>query len=495
MVLQEEQLRLIFGLKLRQIRNEKGLSLFGLSKKTGLSKSYLNEIEKGKKYPKPDKILSLAQALEVEYDEMVSMKLTGSMAPLSDIILSGILKEIPLELFGIEENNLIDIIAGAPEKVTAFISTLFEIARHYQVGRENFYLAALRTYQESRQNYFQELEQAVEEFAQRYQIDLQSKIKSQDLAEILKEEFQYQIIEAGLLDEDFPPNLRSVFIPKSKKLLLSPGINEAQRVFIFAKELGYCFLKISDRPLSFSWIKFERFEEVLHNFQASYFAGALVIPEKRIKTELDRFFENKTWDSAGFLKLMSEFTDSAETFFQRLTNILPAHFGLNQLFFLRLHLAKDKAPYLSKELHLSRKHQSKALSGTINYCRRWLSTGLLLNPEEHYAADKLRIGAQLSIYHDTGEEYLMIGASDTDPFDDQARRSMVIGLDMNKTFRKVAQFHKDPKLRKQTVGTSCESCAIEDCELRAAEPIRLQKEAQEKELQRKIQKLLEEEAG
>ena len=47
--MQEEYIKLIFGLKLKQVRMAKDLSLFKLSKLTGLSKSYLNEIEKGKK--------------------------------------------------------------------------------------------------------------------------------------------------------------------------------------------------------------------------------------------------------------------------------------------------------------------------------------------------------------------------------------------------------------------------------------------------------------
>ena len=49
-MIEEEYIRLIFGLKLKQIRIEKNLSLFGLAKMTGLSKSYLNEIEKEKNY-------------------------------------------------------------------------------------------------------------------------------------------------------------------------------------------------------------------------------------------------------------------------------------------------------------------------------------------------------------------------------------------------------------------------------------------------------------
>ena len=53
--MEEDYIKLIFGLKLKQIRTDRSLSLFGLSKLSGLSKSYLNEIENGKKYPKPDK--------------------------------------------------------------------------------------------------------------------------------------------------------------------------------------------------------------------------------------------------------------------------------------------------------------------------------------------------------------------------------------------------------------------------------------------------------
>jgi hypothetical protein len=51
---------------------------------------------------------------------------------------------------------LIDIIANAPAKVNAFISTIIEIAQHYNLTRE-FFLAALRSYQEAHNNYFEEL--------------------------------------------------------------------------------------------------------------------------------------------------------------------------------------------------------------------------------------------------------------------------------------------------------------------------------------------------
>ncbi len=67
-------IKLIFGLKLKQLRQDKNLSLSELAVKSGLSVSYLNEIESGKKYPKADKIAVLSEALNVNYDKLVSLK-------------------------------------------------------------------------------------------------------------------------------------------------------------------------------------------------------------------------------------------------------------------------------------------------------------------------------------------------------------------------------------------------------------------------------------
>ncbi len=45
--------KLILGMKLRQLRQERGLSLMQLAEVTNISVSYLNEIEKGKNFRKP----------------------------------------------------------------------------------------------------------------------------------------------------------------------------------------------------------------------------------------------------------------------------------------------------------------------------------------------------------------------------------------------------------------------------------------------------------
>ncbi|HJZ68931.1 MAG TPA: helix-turn-helix transcriptional regulator, partial [Blastocatellia bacterium] len=74
--------KVIFGMKLRQFRERAGLSLTDLSSRTGLSTSYLTEIEHGKKYPKTEKIARIAEHLGKSYDDLVSIRLDEQLSPL-----------------------------------------------------------------------------------------------------------------------------------------------------------------------------------------------------------------------------------------------------------------------------------------------------------------------------------------------------------------------------------------------------------------------------
>jgi transcriptional regulator with XRE-family HTH domain len=138
-----ENLKYIFGLKIRDLRLSKNLSFTELADLTGLSISYLNEIEKGKKYPKGDKILALAKAFSVEYDDLVSLKVNKRLQPLVDLLHSNLFQELPLEMYGLEVQKIIELISESPEKVTAFLSTVSQIARTYEMQREHFFFAAV----------------------------------------------------------------------------------------------------------------------------------------------------------------------------------------------------------------------------------------------------------------------------------------------------------------------------------------------------------------
>jgi transcriptional regulator with XRE-family HTH domain len=187
--LSEERIRLIFGLKLRQLRMDKGLLLTDLATKAGLSISYLNEIEKGKKYPKTDKIALLANALDTPYDSLVSLKLSKQLAPLADLLNSNFLDEIPLSVFGISTAKVVEMMANAPAKVNAFISALMDIARNYNMTQKQFLSAALQSYQELHENYFDDLEDAVERFFVEFDINTSEPISNDFLEDVLKNAF------------------------------------------------------------------------------------------------------------------------------------------------------------------------------------------------------------------------------------------------------------------------------------------------------------------
>lgn len=472
MAIAEEYIRLIFGLKIKQIRTERDLSLFGLSKLSGLSKSYLNEIEKGKKYPKTDKIIKLAETLEVPYDQLVSLKLDKNLAPIGEILQSGILDEIPLELFGIQQSDLIDIIANAPSKVNAFISTIIEIAQHYNMSREGFYLASLRSYQEAHNNFFKDLEDNAIKCANTYQLSLEGKISSKELEEILIEEYGYTINPSGIPKQEELENLRSVFVPSTKTLLLSDRVDEAQKTFIFAKELGYQYLEITDRPYTFSWIKYNHFEEVLHNFYASYFAGALIIPRAHLGEQLKAWFKASSFSEKAFHDIMNMYNASPESFYQRLTNVLPKDFGMQNVFFLRFTHKKGGEKFnLVKELHITHQQQPRSNEVNEHYCRRWMAIKTLqrtANEDLTYAFD-----IQISDYVDTDQRYLVFTSATKDPFKTGFYRSIGIGFLISSSLEKKIEFVNDTNIAKVKVGVTCETCSLLDCDVRKAPPKRL----------------------
>ncbi|MFC7667925.1 ImmA/IrrE family metallo-endopeptidase [Hymenobacter humi] len=151
--------------------------------------------------------------------------------------------------------------------------------------------------------------------------------------------------------------LRSVFQPKSRRLLMRPGLSLGQQAFVLGREVAFNYLKLTERPYVSSSTQVRSFDEVLNNFKASYFAGALLMEEESLLRDLRKVFNAKKWNPGLLLGLMAQYDVSPEMFMQRLTTLLPRHFGLQSLFFLRFDQANADAPYeLTKELHLARLH-------------------------------------------------------------------------------------------------------------------------------------------
>ena len=469
--------RLIFGLKLRELRQERSLSPAELARVCDVSVSYLNEIEKGKKYPKADKILSLSKALDVRYDQLTSLELPRRLEPIGELLNSKLLKEFPLEMYGLEPVRIIELIANAPARMNAFISTIFEIARNYEMRQEHLFLAALRSFQEMHDNYFEDLEQDVRAFVGSHQLSTAAPFDLGQLERVLTGEYGYTLDRETLGRHAVATQarLRSVFQPKAKRLLLRPGLSRGQQAFVLGREVAFNYLKLTERPYASSSLQVSSFDEVLNNFKASYFAGALLMEEESLLRDVKKFFGAKKWQPELLLNLMTQYDVSPEMFMQRLTTLLPRHFGLPSLFFLRFDQADATAPYeLTKELHLARLHNPHGNELNEHYCRRWVSLRLLdearaLPLPDTAEAPVTVAGAQKSRYFGTDDEYLCFTLARAGT-PTQVALSVTIGLRCDDNLTAHVRFLADPALPFRIVNETCERCPIADCESRAAAP-------------------------
>ena len=480
-VINDANVKLIFGLKLRQLRQDKKLLLSELSKMSGISISYLTEIEKGKKFPKAEKISSLAEALGVSYDWLISLQMKQSLAPVSKLLQSKILHELPLEVFGINRAELLELLSAAPVKLNAFLTTLIEISRNYGLKIEDFYFSALRSYQEMQENYFEDIEGVVESFVAKHQIDFLKPLDFNTIRDIAENTYHYQIIDDGLSAQPELQSLRSVLLPgKPPRLLLNKSLSESQKAFIIAREIGFqCIDNINHRSNTSPPVQVDSFEQVLNNFKGSYFACALFLNKDVLIPRLQAFFTQRNFQGDIMLQMIEEFRASPEIFTHRLTNVLPRFFGIQELFFLRFTNENGSDEFeLTKEMHLSGLHDPHTNMQHEHYCRRWISINILKDltkqvKQQSYAGPICR--AQRSKYIGTDKEYLILSFAKPIYDHSEKNNSVSIGLLLTDQVKKKIRFWNDPAIPIRMVGQTCERCPATDCAERKEQPLQFMK--------------------
>jgi XRE family transcriptional regulator, fatty acid utilization regulator len=495
MSLNSDKVKIIFGLKIRQLRLDKKLSLSEVATKSNLSISYLNEIEKGKKYPKTEKIMALASAFEVDYDSLVSLKLSKQLEPIAELLNSNILTELPLEIFGIEPSDFIELMSQAPAKISAFISTIIEISRNYDMRVEQFYFSVLRSYQEMHDNYFEDLEEAAQQFRKLFEITNTTSPNEVLLKEILVNFYHFTIEEFTPEQQPDLKSLRSIFNHKTNKLLINSTLSSEQKAFTYGREIGYQYLQIKNRSYISSVIEAESFEQVLNNFRASYFARAILINKNILIDRLTYFFASPKWDADMLLNIMRLFSVTPEVFMHRISNVMTSHFSIKNLFFLRFNNQVDNELfYLTKEMHLAKLHTPHGTAMNEHYCRRWVSLTILkdlerLQKSQGYKADELICDAQISEYIDTENNYLVISLAKPSPPNRNTNSSITLGFAIDDNLKSIINFLSDSSLIHRKVNETCERCGLSDCAERVVEPIILQKSLQRIKLKEAVANL------
>lgn len=478
MISENNLIKMIFGFKVKYLRQEKKLSYQQLAQATGLSTSYLHDIEKGRKYPKVARITALAEAFGVTYDELVSMRASKKLQPVIDLLTSDFVKEFPLDLFGISTEKLFELFSNTPDKVNAFINTLIRLTRNYQMQKDNFYLAALRSYQDMYDNYFEELEKAVHEFRKACKLKAAPEVATTDLEQILKEQFAITINRKALKLSKALKGKRSYFSQKRKILFLNEGLSNAQENFLLGREIAFQHLQLENRPFLTRIPDVHSFEKLLNNFKASYFSVALLMNEHTLAKDLQAVVGQPRWHAKQFLALIDKYNVTPEMLLQRITNILPHHFGIKDIFFIRITGENDLKHYrMTKELHLSQPQSPYANELNEHYCRRWVSVNIIKNLYTRQQVDNhsdLIIDTQISSYLNTNNQYFCISIARGNAQFPDVPASVTIGLLLTDELRKTFTCLSDPGITIREVNTTCERCHLTDCEARIAPPTFIQ---------------------
>lgn len=465
-------IKFILGIKLKQLRKKSNLSLKELAEKSGLSASYLNEIEKGKKYPKLEKINAIADVLKVSADHLSSTKLGKSLHPLTEFVESELFNKFPAEMFGINDQDIYDLMSNSPEKFSSFLVAVLELARSYDITVDNILQSVLRSYQESYNNYFVDLEnlslQARDEFGLN-----ENNFTSTQLKEVLIQKFDYVIDEESLSHHEQTKSTRSYFKAKKGKniFLLNKDLTEAQKKFTLGKELGICYLGVrrkEDGAIDFA--------QILGDFRASYFSGALSLPAHSFVKDLKEVFQNKSFKEESFLNLLIKYGVSSEVLMHRMTQILPEYFGLNQLYFLRCTNDFEQRPNafkITRELHLAQMHAPHGQRLKEHYCRRWVTITLLKDLAKKMTENKNDVpllGIQRSLINGQNVEYFCVSIARPSKIMPETNSCITIGILMDDYFKRQVSFWNDESVTKKLVGQTCERCNILDCNERAEEP-------------------------
>ena len=428
-------------------------------------------LEKGKKYPKIAKINALAQAFEIEYNDLVSTKASKKIQPIIDLINSDFLKVFPLDMFGISVYKLFELFSNTPDKVNAFISTIIKITRNYQLRNEHFYAAALRSYQDLYDNYFGELELAVKDFRKEAKIKGTVPYTFGFLEKTLKNKFGITTNRTDLAKKKDLIELRSFYSEKKQTLYLQKELSTAQENFLLAREIGFQYLQLKERPYVTRILEVNSFEKLLNNFKASYFAAALLMDEDKLAADIRSFAEQRTWDEKNLLQLLDKYEVTPEMLLQRMTNVLPKHFGIKDLFFIRIKGERDLKSYrMTKEIHLSQLHDPYGNVRNEHYCRRWISINIIKRLRTTRNV-KLLADAQISKYWQTTNEYLCLTIAKPDRLESKTSISVTIGLMMTDEVRQLFGFVGDPNLKYKEVHTTCERCSMPACGARVSPPL------------------------
>lgn len=481
----------MLGLKLSELRRQQHLTLQEVANRSGLAVSYLNEIEKGRKYPKPSKILDLASALGTTYEKLVSPDLGENYRSLSSMLGSDLLQRLPLEALGISPANLMALLGSAPAGINAAVELCDKISQRFNIDAEHLIRAAVLSYVEQKKYYFPEIESQVVEFRQSAGLSAEKALKLSTLSAVLLKRWKCKVDETALSEDPVLAKLKAV-TPDSDppRLLLNPALSPAEKVFHAAREVGYRHLDMHPRVRTSPPLTIESYNQLVHDYRASYFAGALLLDREKLSDDLRSFLGNRTWDGDALLRIMNKHGAEPELFFHRITQLALQEIGVEPLFFVRMDQENAAAePRIAKEIHPRPMEGVYTVAPTEHYCRRWLSVRLLNQLQQQAGRGQVIVGAGRSRMTGLAHELLMMGIAYNRDLKWEGNSCVILGFAVSEAAKRVFRFLGDPQIPFTEEGQTCERCGFNDCMQRVAPGILYEKQVERDRLLNRIRSL------
>jgi len=459
--LREQNLRFILGLKLHNLRQERGLSLVQLSKGCGLSVSYLNEIEKGKKYPKSDKLLSLARALGVTYNELVSADPGEKLRPIAALLTTRMIDDLPLEHYGISPPVLMEIMAAGPDRLGALLAFFGRLATRFAFSVDDLLLAAVRDDLEAGNYHFPALEDRA--------VSLSTEIGWQAghapmLSQVrfsLQRDYGWEIDEQSLGRHPDLADVGAVPVLTGSKprLFLHPNLPESRRAFFIAREIAATALGHYEKKRKQPNGEEHGFRHLRAAADASYLGGALLIPRKILAADLQALFAEEKWSNVRLLDLVSRHGGDAEVVFHRMAQVLP-DLGIGKRYLTRTEGGVGSAEAaVNRELRLGGIPEIKGSELREYRSRRTVATTLVTEAQ----ADPVepRAGVGLERCPSSGHTYLVMVVAQARPLHPQLISGMALGIALDDTVRAKIRFLDDPAIAEQKLEESAASAATQ----------------------------------
>jgi len=453
------QIDLKIGPKIKAFRRQLGIQANKLSDRLGISPSYLNLIENGKRKIDGDLLLKVCEELKIELSDLTNKSELSLISNLSELLGDELFED--LDILGPEVNDLVNTnpkIARAliklgdnyKQKGQEIVSKVENISGKIIDGRKaSFPGEVVSDFLQENKNYFANLEKFAEEIFNRIQINNRATYMA--LCDFLKTEYGVKVID--LLPEDDKP-FSKIYLKNQKELHLSDYVAlETKKLYASAQIAQEGAMTIIENYLSEFKFPSEESKKLTKVALLNYCGAAILMPYKLFHKECIK-------QKYDLELLQNTFACTFEQIAHRVTCLQDPKLPGIPFHFLRV----DVAGNISKRFSLS----GIEIPRYGGACPRWNVYSAFSRPGVIQAAV-----SKMS----NGEKYVCIARTVEKGAGRYGKKKSILSIGLGcqakyaKDFVYTENLDLNDKKTEIPIGVSCRTCDRLDCSQRAFPPL------------------------